>query len=197
MSLFRIDEKGIVKVADFGLTEDMYCRKYFRRDKSEPGAGEEKVPIRWMAPESIKNDIYNEATDVWSFGVTMWEIFTCGKVPYNGIHAMGILPELERGAVLEIPDNKACSDDVYQVMSSCWKLDAAMRPKFSRLVTTINSLLEKDSGYLELLNLPSFEASSLPFIAEEEIGHNPNQNKAVNEGADIPDINSAYGEIAV
>ncbi|CAI8054130.1 Putative insulin-like peptide receptor [Geodia barretti] len=59
----RIDEKGIVKVADFGLTEDMYCRKYFRRDKSEPG-GEEKVPIRWMAPESIKNDIYNEATDV-------------------------------------------------------------------------------------------------------------------------------------
>ena len=48
----------------------------------------------------------------WSFGVTMWEIFTCGKVPYNGIHAMGILPELERGAVLEIPDNKACSDDV-------------------------------------------------------------------------------------
>ena len=48
----------------------------------------------------------------WSFGVTMWEIFTCGNVPYNGIHAMGILPELERGAVLEIPDNKACSDDM-------------------------------------------------------------------------------------
>ncbi|CAI8046035.1 Tyrosine-protein kinase transforming protein SEA, partial [Geodia barretti] len=160
-----IDEKGIVKVADFGLTEDMYCRKYFRRDKSEPG-GEEKVPIRWMAPESIKNDIYNEATDVWSFGVTMWEIFTCGNVPYNGIHAMGILPELERGAVLEIPDNKACSDDIYQVMSSCWKLDAAMRPRFSGLVTTINCLLEKDSGYLELLNLPSFEASSLPFIGK-------------------------------
>ena len=51
-------------------------------------------------------------------------------------------------------------------MSSCWKLDAAMRPKFSGLVTTINSLLEKDSGYLELLNLPSFEASSLPFIGK-------------------------------
>ena len=51
-------------------------------------------------------------------------------------------------------------------MSSCWKLDATMRPKFSRLVTTINSLLEKDSGYLELLNLPSFEASSLPFIGK-------------------------------
>ena len=51
-------------------------------------------------------------------------------------------------------------------MSSCWKLDAAMRPRFSGLVTTINCLLEKDSGYLELLNLPSFEASSLPFIGK-------------------------------
>ena len=55
----------MIKVADFGLTEDMYVRNYFRRDKSEEGS-EEKVPIRWMAPESIENDIYNERTDVVS-----------------------------------------------------------------------------------------------------------------------------------
>ena len=48
----------------------------------------------------------------WSFGVTMWEIFTCGKVPYTGIHVMGIVTELQRGAVLEMPDNKACSDSM-------------------------------------------------------------------------------------
>ena len=63
LSPFRIDKNGIVKVADFGLTEDMYCTNYFRRQHSETGR-EEKVPIRWMAPESIENDIYNEATDV-------------------------------------------------------------------------------------------------------------------------------------
>ena len=55
----------MIKVADFGLTEDMYVRNYFRRDKGE-GGSEEKVPIRWMAPESIENDIYTERTDVVS-----------------------------------------------------------------------------------------------------------------------------------
>ena len=53
----------MIKVADFGMSEDMYVRNYFRRDKSE-GGSEEKVPIRWMAPESIENNIYNEKTDV-------------------------------------------------------------------------------------------------------------------------------------
>ena len=53
----------MIKVADFGMTEDMYARNYFRRDRSE-GESEEKVPIRWMAPESIENDTYNESTDV-------------------------------------------------------------------------------------------------------------------------------------
>ena len=53
----------MIKVADFGMTEDMYVRNYFRRDNSE-GGSEEKVPIRWMAPESIEEDIYNERTDI-------------------------------------------------------------------------------------------------------------------------------------
>ena len=55
----------MIKVADFGLTEDMYSTNYFRRDRSEEGS-EEKVPIRWMSPESIENDIYTERTDVVS-----------------------------------------------------------------------------------------------------------------------------------
>ena len=58
-----MDQHGVIKVADFGMTEDMYTRNYFRRDKSE-GGSEEKVPIRWMSPESIEEDIYNERTDV-------------------------------------------------------------------------------------------------------------------------------------
>ena len=61
----RIDRDGIIKVADFGLTEDMYGANYFRRRKSET-CSEEKVPITWMAPESIENDIYTESSDVVS-----------------------------------------------------------------------------------------------------------------------------------
>ena len=60
----------MIKVADFGLTEDMYGTNYFRRDREEEK--EEKVPIRWMAPESIENDIYNEATDVVSYWMSLW-----------------------------------------------------------------------------------------------------------------------------
>ena len=62
-NICRIDGSGMIKVADFGLTEDMYGSNYFRRRKSVTGS-EERVPIRWMAPESIENDIYNESTDV-------------------------------------------------------------------------------------------------------------------------------------
>ena len=60
----------MIKVADFGLTEDMYGTKYFCRDREEEK--EEKVPIRWMAPESIENNIYNEATDVVSVSILLW-----------------------------------------------------------------------------------------------------------------------------
>jgi len=57
--------QGVIKVADFGLTEDIYATRYYRQEKSKEGV-EEKVPIRWMAPESIENSIYNEKTDVVS-----------------------------------------------------------------------------------------------------------------------------------
>ena len=63
--LNRIDSHGVIKVADFGLTEDMYATNYYRRRKSN-ACSEDKVPIRWMAPESIENDIYNESTHVVS-----------------------------------------------------------------------------------------------------------------------------------
>lgn len=61
--LCRIDMQGVVKVADFGLTQDMYATKYHCQEKSEEGE-EERMPIRWMAPESIENNFYNEKTDV-------------------------------------------------------------------------------------------------------------------------------------
>ena len=65
----------MIKVADFGLTEDMYGTNYFRRRKSVTGS-EEKVPIRWMAPESIENDIYNESTDVVRYIHTKYCVFS-------------------------------------------------------------------------------------------------------------------------
>ena len=74
----RIDLHGTIKVADFGLTEDMYGTNYFRRQKSESeGVSEEKVPIRWMAPESLEYNIYNESSDVVSINL----MFISLKIP--------------------------------------------------------------------------------------------------------------------
>ena len=67
---FRIDELNVIKVSDFGLSEDMYCTKYFRRSK-DGTASDEKVPIRWMAPECIETDKYTERTDVVGYTVTL------------------------------------------------------------------------------------------------------------------------------
>ena len=69
-NIYRIDGHGVIKVADFGLTEDMYGTNYLRRRKSVSGH-EAKVPIRWMAPESIENDIYNESTDVVRYDISI------------------------------------------------------------------------------------------------------------------------------
>ena len=62
LAYYRMDHSGMIKVADFGLTEDMYDSDYYRRGESE--ASNERVPIKWMAPESIEEDVYNEKTDV-------------------------------------------------------------------------------------------------------------------------------------
>ncbi|CAI8006273.1 Fibroblast growth factor receptor 3 [Geodia barretti] len=149
-----IDHNWVIKVADFGLTEDMFGANYFRRGNRE-GEDEEKVPIKWMAPESLEEDIYTEATDVWSFGVTVWEVFTCGRIPYRGIPVMYLLEAIKAGKRLEKPENEACLDEVYEIMKSCWSLKPRERPTFQHLVGQFTSILEKTSGYLELSQAPS------------------------------------------
>ena len=128
--IHRIDMNGVIMVSDFGLTEDMYATNYFHKDSSESG-NDEKVPIRWMAPESISSELYNEKTDVvsffscfvalsdklcsqWSFGVTCWEVFTCGQVPYHGIRVTRLCSVLTSGERLDKPTNSACSDEMLE-----------------------------------------------------------------------------------
>ncbi|CAI8047951.1 Tyrosine-protein kinase transforming protein SEA [Geodia barretti] len=144
-----IDWNDVIKVSDFGLTEDMYSYNYFR-PKSTKG-GEEKLPIKWMAPESIETNIFNETTDVWSFGVTCWEVFTCGGVPYAGVPVTTLLSELRSGHRLDRPSNISCSDDIWSVVTSCWSASPQERPKFATLVNTLTDLLDSDSNYIKLL----------------------------------------------
>ncbi|CAI8024313.1 Tyrosine-protein kinase transforming protein ros [Geodia barretti] len=146
-----IDDNDIIKVSDFGLTEDMYSTAYYRHDGCETGT-EEKIPIKWMAPESIESNIFDENTDVWSFGVTCWEVFTCGGVPYAGVPVTTLLSELFSGHRLDRPSNITCSDDVWALMTSCWSASPQERPMFATLVNNIADLLDNDPAYIKLRN---------------------------------------------
>ena len=135
---YRIDAGFVIKVADFGLSEDIYARNYFRQEKE--GEYEEssvKLPIKWMAVESLNDGIFSKKTDVvrimkmcsfwtcytsnlmmlvfflqWSFGVTCWEVFSTGKNPYPGLDPFSLIRYLERGERLERPLNTACSQEM-------------------------------------------------------------------------------------
>ncbi|CAI8015434.1 Tyrosine-protein kinase transforming protein RYK [Geodia barretti] len=158
-----IDNDGVIKVADFGLAKNMHGTDYFRQGKGE--GEDEEVPIKWMAPESLEEDIYTEATDVWSFGVTVWEVFTCGRIPYIDIPVVHLLEALKGGQRLEKPQNEACMDEIYDTMRSCWSLKPTDRPKFLDLVGMLGTLLERSSCMCQTsseLDMSQFLHSNIP-----------------------------------
>lgn len=115
----------VAKLADFGLSRRLH------KDISEENSFEgEALPWRWMSPESLKLNVYNEKTDVWMFGVFVWELSTLGEVPYGGLSWSEFFPSmLENGLRLEVGNSllKHVSDVVHQ----CWETDADKRPTFS------------------------------------------------------------------
>ncbi|CAI8036673.1 Tyrosine-protein kinase transforming protein RYK, partial [Geodia barretti] len=147
-----IDEHFVIKVSDFGLTEHIYSRNYFRQlsRREEDGETPVKLPVRWMALESLNDGVFSEKTDVWSFGVTCWEVFTLGKTPYPGMDPHSIVQYLERGERLEKPNNTACSEHIYAIVQECWKVAPEKRPTFSELAKSICESLEVMGGYLDL-----------------------------------------------
>jgi serine/threonine protein kinase len=141
-----IDHQGIIKVSDFGLSKNLYEKMYFRQEKTE-GV---KLPIKWMAIESINDGVFSEKTDVWSFGITCWEIFSGGKGPFGGISPMNLSNLLEQGQRLNKPNNNACSNNTYDnVMMVCWHSSPDDRPTFAECVVSIGNTLTSLADYLD------------------------------------------------
>uniref|UniRef100_T1JGL1 receptor protein-tyrosine kinase n=1 Tax=Strigamia maritima TaxID=126957 RepID=T1JGL1_STRMM len=133
--------KEVVKISDFGLTRDVYERNYYEKKTSS------KLPIKWMALESLQRQIYTTKSDVWSFGVTLWEITTLGGMPYPDIEGSTRLIEyLTRDHRLEKPDN--CSEKIYQLMKSCWAFQPKLRPTFTELRKNLEEILEGTRQYM-------------------------------------------------
>uniref|UniRef100_A0A8C5MH07 Receptor protein-tyrosine kinase n=1 Tax=Leptobrachium leishanense TaxID=445787 RepID=A0A8C5MH07_9ANUR len=157
-----------VKITDFGLA------KLLGADEKEYHAEGGKVPIKWMALESILHRIYTHQSDVWSYGVTVWELMTFGLKPYDGIPASDISTILEKGE--RLPQPPICTIDVYMIMVKCWMIDAESRPKFRELSAEFTKMARDPTRYLVIqgddrMNLPSpSEPTFHRALVEEEIG---------------------------
>ncbi|KAK3866217.1 hypothetical protein Pcinc_028242 [Petrolisthes cinctipes] len=152
-----VGEEKICKVADFGFARDVANNHVYER-KSDG-----RLPIRWMAPESLFDNIFTTKSDVWSFGVLLWEIVTLGSTPYPGLGATEVMRKVREGYRLEKPDH--CRREVYNIMYYCWDKDQKERPSFIELVTTLEGLLLSEVEYIQLDKFP--DHTYYNFITEQ------------------------------
>ncbi|XP_043274472.1 proto-oncogene tyrosine-protein kinase receptor Ret [Venturia canescens] len=132
----------VCKISDFGLTRDVYeDDAYLKRSKG-------RVPVKWMAPESLADHVYTSKSDVWSFGVLLWELVTLGASPYPGVDVHNLYNLLKAGYRMERPAN--CSTQLYKLMVSCWHDEPGMRPSFKELTCHWERMLEDGVEYLDL-----------------------------------------------
>ncbi|XP_051942058.1 tyrosine-protein kinase receptor TYRO3 [Hippocampus zosterae] len=127
-----LDENMVVCVADFGLSKKIYSGDYYRQGSVS------KLPVKWIALESLADNVYTTQSDVWAFGVTMWEVMTRGQTPYPGVENSEIYEYLIRGERLKKPAE--CRQDIYDVMHSCWSPVPKCRPAFQHLAVLLEEL---------------------------------------------------------
>uniref|UniRef100_A0A1B6CPE6 receptor protein-tyrosine kinase n=1 Tax=Clastoptera arizonana TaxID=38151 RepID=A0A1B6CPE6_9HEMI len=141
----------ILKIADFGLARDVHSNDYYR--KTTDG----RLPVKWMAPEALFHRVYTTQSDVWSYGVLLWEIMTLGGTPYPSVPSVDKLYSLlQNGHRMERP--RYCSLEIYLLMRECWSYQANERPIFSELVEDLDRILSSTSSeeYLDL-GIPQLE----------------------------------------
>ncbi|KAG5876171.1 hypothetical protein JTB14_015726 [Gonioctena quinquepunctata] len=115
----------VVKISDFGLSRDMYSCDYYRVQSKS------LLPVRWMPPESILYGKFTTESDVWSYGVVLWEIYSYGLQPYYGYNNQEVINMIRSRKLLPCPD--ACPSYCYALMVECWAEQANRRPNFSEI----------------------------------------------------------------
>ncbi|KAK5611478.1 Fibroblast growth factor receptor 2 [Crenichthys baileyi] len=139
-----VTESNVMKIADFGLARDVHNIDYYKKTTNG------RLPVKWMAPEALFDRVYTHQSDVWSFGVLMWEIFTLGGSPYPGIPVEELFKLLKEGHRMDKPGN--CTNELYMMMKDCWHAIPSQRPTFKQLVEDLDRILTLNTNeeYLDL-----------------------------------------------
>ncbi|XP_031627421.1 focal adhesion kinase 1 isoform X2 [Contarinia nasturtii] len=127
-----VSSQKCIKLADFGLSRWVEDQSYYH-------SGKGMLPIKWMAPESINFRRFTTASDVWMFGVCIWEILMLGIKPFQGVKNSDVISKLENGERLPLPIN--CPPRLYSLMSQCWAYEPSKRPDFKSIKETMYEIL--------------------------------------------------------
>ncbi|KAK2539808.1 Tie1 [Columba guinea] len=151
-----VGENLASKIADFGLSrgEEVYVKKTMGR-----------LPVRWMAIESLNYSVYTTKSDVWSFGVLLWEIVSLGGTPYCGMTCAELYEKLPQGYRMEKPRN--CDDEVYELMRQCWRDRPYERPPFAQISMQLIRMLEARKAYVNMALFENFTYAGIDATAEE------------------------------
>ncbi|XP_033936766.1 tyrosine-protein kinase receptor Tie-1 isoform X5 [Pseudochaenichthys georgianus] len=151
-----VGDSLVAKIADFGLSrgEEVYVKKTMGR-----------LPVRWMAIESLNYSVYTTKSDVWSFGVLLWEIVSLGGTPYCGMTCAELYEKLPQGFRMEKPKN--CDDEVYELMKQCWRDRPYERPPFAQVSVQLNRMQEARKAYVNMALFENFTYAGIDATAEE------------------------------
>ncbi|KFB47570.1 hypothetical protein ZHAS_00015536 [Anopheles sinensis] len=139
-------EDNVVKISDFGLARSFNYKNMYKKK------GKDRVPYKWLALESISDQIFSVASDVWAYGVFLWELFSLGTVPYPGIPLDEHFYHLLHGGYrMEQP--RYANRPIYDVMLLCWNENPNLRPTFDKLARVFNAMLPKELQDLRLISV--------------------------------------------
>lgn len=153
-----------VKIGDFGMARDIYFNDYYRKETKG------LLPVRWMAPESLQDGVFTSDSDVWSYGIVLWEMMTLAEQPYQGLANEQVFQYVTAHGTLQRPNG--CPDILWDIMSGCWNWRPNARPLFTDIVVK----LEPNVG-------PDFRAVSFYFSREGEEYRMTNRERPVNAPA--------------
>jgi len=147
------NERLTIKISDFGLSRVLREGLYKRREGS--------IPIRWCAPEVLNKGIFTSKSDVWAFGVVLWEMFSYGKLPFAGMANEDVAANVQSGYRLPAPNK--CPEEVYALILKCWNANPQARPTFKKLFEEIEMIRH------DALNNSTSSLSKPPISSEQDI----------------------------
>jgi len=177
----------IMKIADFGLARNISETEYYRK------LSDGRLPLKWMAPEALFDRTYTVKSDVWSFGILVWEIMTLGGTPYPSVPHQELFDLLRSGCRMEKPHQ--CSEDIYDLMRACWNQQPEHRPSFTKIVEYLDFFLTQANpdDYLEVQSqAPIDEYGDSPVSVDDKILE---EHQLDNEPTETTSMLSANGAI--